>query len=76
MMEDKSRKTKMALAIGFMLAYCVMSFAMIAVLFIRNTFVELPDWGITMIGTIFGAMSTKIGTVLDYYFGSSSKDEI
>lgn len=41
--------------------------------------VKLPDWAVAFISTVFGAMSAKVSTIVDFFFGSSKgshdKDE-
>jgi hypothetical protein len=36
------------------------------------TEITLPTWVITLIGTIFGTMSSKVNTIIDFFFGGSS----
>ena len=40
--------------------------------FVMNT-LELSDYEIGFISTVFGAMSSKVNTIIDFFFGGSSK---
>lgn len=55
-------------AITFLLAYVALSIILIMVSINR---VSIPDYAIALISTIFGGMSTKVGTITDFLFGSS-----
>ena len=37
---------------------------------------KLPEWAVAFLSTIFGAMSTKVGTITDFLFGGSKTAEI
>jgi len=37
--------------------------------------VELLDWQIAFVSTIYGGISTKLGTIVDFLFGGSSSSE-
>ena len=37
--------------------------------------INLGEFEITFISTIFGAMSTKVSTICDFYFGGSTKKD-
>lgn len=59
-------------AIVFLAAYVILSGAMCYMIYVIAIHkVELPDWGIGFISTIWGAMSMKVGTVTDFLFGAS-----
>ena len=62
-------------AILFLCAYVVASFSLIAMLVFPQKMPEIPDWGVGLIGTIFGGLSTKVSTVTDFFFGSSNSNE-
>lgn len=32
---------------------------------------DVPSWGISLISTVFGAMSSKVNTIVDFLFGGS-----
>lgn len=32
---------------------------------------EIPAWGVSLISTVFGAMSSKVNTIVDFLFGGS-----
>jgi hypothetical protein len=42
--------------------------------FVLNT-IELSDYEIGFVSSIFGAMSSKVNTIIDFFFGGSSKQE-
>lgn len=60
-----------ALAIIFTAAYFFLSYTMFEY-FVMNT-LELSDYEIGFISTVFGAMSSKVNTIVDFFFGGSSK---
>jgi hypothetical protein len=59
------------LAIIFTCAYFFLSYVMFRY-FVINT-LELSDYEIGFISTVFGAMSSKVNTIIDFFFGGSSK---
>ena len=59
------------LAALFTIAYFGLSYVMFRY-FVLNT-VELSDYEIGFISTVFGAMSAKVNTIVDFFFGGSSK---
>lgn len=59
-------------AFVFLGAYVCLSGVMIYMIYhIAAVDVKIPEWGIGFVSTIWGAMSTKVGTVTDFLFGSS-----
>lgn len=61
------------LATLFTVAYFGISFVMFQH-FVTGTF-ELGEFEISFISTIFGAMSAKVNTIIDFFFGGSSKKD-
>ena len=61
------------LAIIFTCAYFFLSYTMFKY-FVMNT-LELSDYEIGFISTVFGAMSSKVNTIIDFFFGGSSKNK-
>ena len=61
------------LAIIFTCAYFFLSYTMFK-FFVLNT-IELSDYEIGFVSSIFGAMSSKVNTIIDFFFGGSSKQE-
>jgi len=62
------------LATLFTVAYFGITFVMFNY-FVTKT-IELGEFEISFISTIFGAMSAKVNTIIDFFFGgSSSKNE-
>jgi len=59
------------LATIFTIAYFFLSYTMFKY-FVLNT-LELSDYEIGFISTVFGAMSSKVNTIIDFFFGGSSK---
>ncbi len=59
-------------AVIFLLAYIGLSVFMLDIV-IGVT--ELPNIAEVLISTIWGGTSTKLGTVIDFYFGGSAKKE-
>jgi hypothetical protein len=59
------------LAIIFTVAYFFLSYTMFKY-FVLNT-IQLSDYEIGFISTVFGAMSSKVNTIIDFFFGGSSK---
>lgn len=65
-------------AIVFLTFYCIISGGMIAMVisiaFYQKS-VDLPEWGIMLISSVFTAMSTKVATIVDFLFGGSKKED-
>ena len=59
------------LASLFTIAYIGLSFMMFRYFVMGD--LELGEFEISFISTIFGAMSAKVNTVVDFFFGGSSK---
>ena len=59
------------LATLFTIAYVGITFVMFNY-FVTKT-LELGEFEISFISTIFGAMSAKVNTIIDFFFGGSSK---
>ena len=60
------------LATLFTAAYFGLTYTMFKYL-VLNT-LELSDYEIGFISTVFGAMSAKVNTIIDFFFGGSSKN--
>jgi hypothetical protein len=69
----KDNSVQKVYALTFLIGYVVITLALLIVVvgWIGVAHVVIPDWASLLIGTIFGAMSQKVGTVTDFYFGSS-----
>jgi hypothetical protein len=73
MYKDDSNIQKILAAL-FTVAYFILSFVMFRYFMIGD--INLGEFEISFISTIFGAMSTKVSTICDFYFGTgSSKKE-
>ena len=72
MYQDDSYIQKI-LATLFTIAYFILSFVMFRYFMIGD--INLGEFEISFISTIFGAMSTKVSTICDFYFGGSTKKD-
>jgi meiotically up-regulated gene 157 (Mug157) protein len=61
------------LAIIFTCAYFFLSYTMFR-FFVLNT-LELSNYEIGFVSSVFGAMSSKVNTIIDFFFGGSSKSK-
>ena len=61
------------LALLFTGAYFGLSYVLFQY-FVLNE-LELSDYEIGFISTVFGAMSAKVNTIVDFFFGGSSQDK-
>ena len=59
------------LASLFTVAYFALSFVMFRFFMMGD--IDLGEFEISFISTIFGAMSAKVNTIIDFFFGGSSK---
>ena len=59
----------------FLVAYMAMTLAMIYFIFLASKggaeTLNVPEWGVAFLSTLFGAMSTKVSTICDFLFGGS-----
>lgn len=63
-------------AMVFLIAYIAITAAMLYVFYtMAQGDLQIPEWGIAFINMIFGAMSSKVNTITDFLFGSSSNDK-
>mgnify|MGYP003654075589 FL=1 len=60
------------LAAVFTVGYFALSYIMFKYFVLHD--VVLSEYEIGFISTIFGAMSAKVNTIVDFFFGGSSKD--
>ena len=61
------------LATLFTVAYFGITFVMFSYFVTKS--LDLGEFEISFISTIFGAMSSKVNTIIDFFFGGSSKKE-
>lgn len=61
-------------AIIFLVGYIAVSFALLGIVFFPDQMPPAEDWEVSMIGTVFGALSTKVSTITDFFFGSSESN--
>ena len=70
MYEDDSNIQKI-LATIFTIAYFILSFVLARYFVIGD--INLGEFEISFISTLFGAMSAKVNTIIDFFFGGSAK---
>lgn len=72
-MYGKDNSVQKIFALTFLGGYVLITVALLVVVvgWIGAAGIVIPEWASLLIGTIFGAMSQKVGTVTDFYFGSS-----
>ena len=70
MYQDDSNIQKI-LATIFTIAYFVLSFVLARYFVIGD--INLGEFEISFISTLFGAMSAKVNTIIDFFFGGSAK---
>ena len=72
-MYGKDNSVQKIFALTFLIGYVLISLALLIIVvgWIGANGITIPEWASMLIGTIFGAMSQKVGTVTDFYFGSS-----
>lgn len=60
-------------AITFLVLYGAISGVMVWFVFgwLGGEIPEVPTWGISLISSVFGAMSSKVNTIVDFLFGGS-----
>mgnify|MGYP003144145367 FL=1 len=61
------------LATIFTVAYFILSFLLARYFVIGD--INLGEFEISFISTLFGAMSAKVNTIIDFFFGGSSKKD-
>ena len=59
------------LATLFTVSYFALTYVMFQY-FVQNS-IDLSDYEIGFISTVFGAMSAKVNTIVDFFFGGSTK---
>lgn len=70
---------QMTFALVFLISYVLLIVAMLVLLFnlsSNNNNLNLPEWAVAFLSTIFGAMSTKVSTITDFIFGGSKSADI
>lgn len=72
----KDNQMQKIYALVFLLVYVLLS---VTLIFIFIKYTAIPDYALALISSIIGAMSAKVNTITDFYFGSSqgsqSKDQ-
>lgn len=70
---------QMIFALVFLISYVLLIVAMLVLLFnlsMSDSNLNLPEWAVAFLSTIFGAMSTKVSTITDFIFGGSKSADI
>lgn len=68
----KDAQVQKIYAVTFLIGYLVLTIGLILLVFnIAKIDLEIPDWGIATIGSIWGGMTSKVNTITDFFFGSS-----
>ncbi len=70
---------QMIFALVFLISYVLLIVAMLVLLFnlsSNSAKLNLPEWAVAFLSTIFGAMSTKVSTITDFIFGGSKSADI
>ena len=67
----KDNMAQKILAGLFVLAYFGVTYTLFDHFFVGTT--DLQDYELGMVSTLFGGMSTKVNTIVDFYFGGSLK---
>ena len=73
MMYQNDSNIQKILATIFTIAYFVLSFVLARYFVIGD--INLGEFEISFISTLFGAMSAKVNTIIDFFFGGSSKKD-
>ncbi len=75
----KDSSLQKVFAIVFLVSYVLISAGMIAMVISMAFYdqkIDLPEWGIMLISSVFTAMSSKVSSITDFLFGGSkSKDD-
>jgi hypothetical protein len=60
-------------ALTFLSGYIILTIAMLWFImgWVGLQKIIIPDWSVALISTIYGTMSAKISTIIDFFFGSS-----
>lgn len=81
-MYKADNKLQKMFAMTFLVGYVVLTVVMLYLVvgWIGAKAIAIPDWAVALISTIYGALSSKVNTIVDFLFGSSQgsreKDEL
>lgn len=71
-MYGKDAQVQKVYAIVFLAGYLVLTVGLLLMVFeIADVQLDVPDWGVGIIGSIWGGMTSKVNTITDFFFGSS-----
>lgn len=59
-------------AIFFLISWAALTYFLLQHFAFKS--ISLEDWQIAFVGTIYGALNTKLSTIIDFLFGGSSAD--
>ncbi len=75
-MYENNSSLQKVYAIVFLVSYVFLTAGMLVfVIRIAKGGTDIPDWAIGFISSIWGGMSTKVGTITDFLFGSSKSSQ-
>ena len=72
-MYDKDNSMQKLFSIVFLTGYILLTAFMLWMIvgWVGGNKIVVPDWCVALISTIYGTISTKISTIIDFFFGSS-----
>ena len=59
----------MTFLVGYIVLTCFMLWMVTS--WVGGQKIVVPDWGVALISTVYGQMSAKVSTIVDFLFGSS-----
>ncbi|MFR9542668.1 MAG: hypothetical protein SNH27_11500 [Rikenellaceae bacterium] len=68
-------------ALVFLVSYMALTCAMLYFIYLiafgqTGVDINLPDWAVAFLSTLFGAMSAKVSTITDFLFGGSKSNTV
>jgi len=72
-MYKSDNKLQKVFAMTFLVGYVILTILMLYLVvgWIGAKNIQIPDWAVALISTIYGALSSKVNTIVDFLFGSS-----
>lgn len=65
------------LAISIMILWTLFTIAILVLIWYTiEAKLEMPEWAFGLIGTAYGYINSKLGTVFDFFFGSSRSSQM
>lgn len=79
MFTNSDNSVQRTIAITFLYSYLALTLVLVFFIFGWAGWikVDIPAWGVSLLSALWGAISSKMNTVIDFFFGSSksSKDK-